>query len=390
MADLPAERPPVQANWIVVAIVCIGALATTAFNIGLGNAALLIVGVGMGVTLYHSDFGFSGSFRALFSQRDLSGVGAQFIMISAAMILFAPVLAEGKAFGHTAVGAVAPVGVSMMFGAFLFGIGMQLGGGCASGTLFTAGGGNVRMWVVLIFFCAGGFWASLHMPYWWALPSFGAVSFGNLFGYPAAVAGQIAVLASLYGIACRIGARPVRDILQRHSWSWCSLLRGPWPLIWGAVALALLNWITLMIAGHPWSITWGFTLWAAKTAQALGWDPESHLFWQGGFQAGALAQPILADVTSLLDIGLILGALLASSLSGTVRPTFRIAAAPLMAAVIGGLMMGYGARLAYGCNIGAFFSGTASTSLHGWAWFAAALAGTWIGMRLRPLFLLDA
>ena len=37
--------------------------------------------------------------------------------------------------------------------------------------------------------------------------------------------------------------------------------------------------------------------------------------------------------------------------------------------------MGYGARLAFGCNIGALFSGIASGSLHGWLWMAAALAG---------------
>jgi hypothetical protein len=50
------------------------------------------------------------------------------------------------------------------------------------------------------------------------------------------------------------------------------------------------------------------------------------------------------------------------------------------------LLLGYGARLAYGCNIGAFFSGVASGSLHGWVWIACALAGSYAGPRLRPLF----
>jgi uncharacterized membrane protein YedE/YeeE len=45
--------------------------------------------------------------------------------------------------------------------------------------------------------------------------------------------------------------------------------------------------------------------------------------------------------------------------------------------------MGYGARLAFGCNIGALFSGIASGSLHGWLWMAAALAGTALGVPLR-------
>jgi hypothetical protein len=52
----------------------------------------------------------------------------------------------------------------------------------------------------------------------------------------------------------------------------------------------------------------------------------------------------------------------------------------------GGLFLGYGARLAYGCNIGACFSGIASGSLHGWLWIAFALLGTRAGMRLRPVF----
>ncbi|BBI64227.1 hypothetical protein HSBAA_55330 [Vreelandella sulfidaeris] len=48
-------------------------------------------------------------------------------------------------------GFVAPIGISVLVGAFLFGLGMQLGGGCASGTLFTAGGGNARMLITLVF-----------------------------------------------------------------------------------------------------------------------------------------------------------------------------------------------------------------------------------------------
>ena len=48
--------------------------------------------------------------------------------------------------------------------------------------------------------------------------------------------------------------------------------------------------------------------------------------------------------------------------------------------------MGIGARLAGGCNIGAYLAGIASGSLHGWMWGAVALPGTWVGLRLRPLF----
>ena len=57
----------------------------------------------------------------------------------------------------------------------------------------------------------------------------------------------------------------------------------------------------------------------------------------------------------------------------------------LAAAIIGGLLLGYGARIAYGCNIGAFFSGIASGSLHGWLWLRARSRQR-LGTCLRPIF----
>ena len=53
------------------------------------------------------------------------------------------------------------------------------------------------------------------------------------------------------------------------------------------------------------------------------------------------------------------------------------------ASVIGSLLMGYGALLAFGCNIGAYFSGIASFSLHGYIWGMLALAGTFLTLYLR-------
>ena len=87
-----------------------------------------------------------------------------------------------------------------------------------------------------------------------------------------------------------------------------------------------------------------------------------------------------------MNFGIILGALTAASLANKFSPSFRIPARSLLAAVLGGLLLGYGARIAYGCNIGAYFGGISSTSLHGWLWFAAAFAGSSLGTRLRPWF----
>ncbi|MCL8040994.1 YeeE/YedE family protein, partial [Pseudomonas aeruginosa] len=84
-----------------------------------------------------------------------AGLRAQMVMLALAVLLFFPALAAGSLFGQPVSGFVSPVGTSVIVGAFIFGIGMQLGGGCASGTLFTVGGGNARMLVTLLFFILG-------------------------------------------------------------------------------------------------------------------------------------------------------------------------------------------------------------------------------------------
>ena len=137
---------------------------------------------------------------------------------------------------------------------------------------------------------------------------------------------------------------------------------------------------------HPWSVTFGFTVWGAKIASALGFDLSGAEFWQWPGPKRALGDSILSDTSSLTDLGMILGAMAAAAATA---PFARNAWPPLKSLPpprIGGLLMGWGARLGFGCNIGAFVGGVASGSLHGWVWFAAALAGCAIGIRLRPLF----
>jgi uncharacterized membrane protein YedE/YeeE len=95
---------------------------------------------------------------------------------------------------------------------------------------------------------------------------------------------------------------------------------------------------------------------------------------------------VFADITSIMDFGIMFGALLASGLAGKFHPGWKVPLRSLVAAVIGGLLLGYGARLAYGCNIGAYFSGIASSSVHGWLWLAAAFIGSMLGTYLRPWF----
>jgi uncharacterized membrane protein YedE/YeeE len=127
-------------------------------------------------------------------------------------------------------------------------------------------------------------------------------------------------------------------------------------------------------------------LWGGKALQALNVPIQAWPGFSEPAMQKSLAAPVLTDVTSVMDIGIMLGAMLAAGLACKFKPDWSISGRHFAASVIGGLLLGYGARLAYGCNIGAFFSGIASGSLHGWLWIVFALFGNRLGLFLRPSF----
>ena len=216
MNAAPATTTPLQpAIAGLGAVALVGGAALLAVD-GWKLGALFVIGGLLGVSLYHAAFGFTAAYRDAIVRRDVSGVIAQLVMLGAAMALFAPVLAEGRVFGHGVVGAVAPVGLQVAFGSFIFGLGMQLGGGCGSGTLYTVGGGSTRMVITLVAFCAGGLWGSLDLEFWATVPRWRSVSLAAEFGWPLALALQFAVLGALwFGLRRWAGAVDQRPLWRR-------------------------------------------------------------------------------------------------------------------------------------------------------------------------------
>ncbi|MGH8726104.1 MAG: YeeE/YedE thiosulfate transporter family protein, partial [Burkholderiales bacterium] len=133
-ADIRAPSPAQPVIVIAAGAIAV-ALGAAVLSQGLRMLALLALGMMLGATLYLSSFGFTSAYRRLLEKRDVAGIRAQLIMLAAATLLFAPVLAHGSWFGREIAGALAPAGVQVAAGAFLFGIGMQLAGGCGSGAL---------------------------------------------------------------------------------------------------------------------------------------------------------------------------------------------------------------------------------------------------------------
>jgi uncharacterized membrane protein YedE/YeeE len=354
------------------------------------QSALFLVGVFAGIVLYHAAFGFTSAWRVFITDRRGAGLRAQMVMLAATCLVFFPLLAAGSAFGQTLRGSVSPVGIPVVAGAFIFGLGMQLGGGCASGTLYTAGGGSVRMLVVLAAFIAGSLIGTAHAPWWAAQPSWPATSLVTLYGAVVGLAISLTAFAAIAYLTIVLERRHHRRLIDPDAGKSPAWLRGPWPLVAGAIGLAVVNVATLLLAGRPWGVTSALALWGAKTAVALGVPVHTWPYWAAPAQRASLEASVLSDVTSIMNFGIVGGAMLASLLAGRFAPTWRVPARSLAAAVIGGLMLGYGARVAFGCNIGAYFSGIASGSLHGWLWLPAAFAGSILGTRLRPFFGLSA
>lgn len=351
------------------------------------QAALFCVGALIGVAAYHSDFSFSATWRALIAERRSAGLRAQAWMLAIAIGLFVPALSVGSLLGMKVSPAVAPISVSVLIGAFVSGVGMQLSSRCACGTLYTASGLSSAMITTLAAFVAGSVLATAHIAYWNALPSVSAISLLDSFGAPLAIALSWTLLAAIVMLARaaerRRYGRCAPSPAPRVALSW---FRGPWPLTVGACAFAALNFVTLAISGHAWRVTSAFALWGAKAARTLGAEPVHWTYWTRAENADALASPIVHDVPSVMNIGIMLGAMIACALAGRFKPVWRIPLRPWLATTAGGLLLGYGARLAFGSNVGAYFSGIASASLHGWLWGIAAFAGSIAGIQLRPLF----
>lgn len=334
------------------------------------SAALILGGFALGIAFWKAEFSYTASWRRFLNRGEAGGLIGGLIVIAIAALAVVPVAALYPNYG----GAIAPLGASLVIGAFVFGIGMQLANGCGSGTLYTVGGGSGRMLIALVFFMAGSVWGSLSLPSFLALGGIDPILASDYLGPWGGLAATLASLA--IGAAIIIGVARLRGASWKPSRNY----------IIGGIIIGLLCVFVFAAGGHPWSVTFGYTIWGAKIAGVFGFDVSNAPFWQWPGPKQALENSVLSDTSSLTDFGMLFGAMAAAAATKPFArgdwPPFK----SLLAAAVGGLLMGWGARLGFGCNIGAFVGGVASGSVHGWVWFLACLPGCMIGIRLRPLF----
>lgn len=386
-----APAPSMRAGVVWIGAVLAIALGAAVFNAA-GWRLTVLYGLGLllGLALFHSRFGFTSAWRQLVSVGQGTALRAHMLMLAVACALFSVLLGTGTSLAGAPEGNVEPAGVGVVLGAFLFGVGMQIGGSCASGTLFAVGSGQTAILYTLGGFILGSVASTFVADTITTLQNIGpTVSFADTpLGYPGAVLITLVIIGVIVGISLVVQRRrtPPPAGKPPSAKGIARVLRGSWPIWVGAIALAVLNAVTLLVSGGPWGITSAFSLWGAKILGWLGIDTSGAAYWQNPEHAAKLHASVLADKTSVMDFGIMLGALIAAALAGAFVLHRAVPVRMAIGAVLGGILMGFGARMAGGCNIGAYFSGIASFSLHGWLWGLMAVGGTYAGLLLRPLF----
>jgi hypothetical protein len=159
-------------------------------------------------------------------------------------------------------------------------------------------------------------------------------------------------------------------------------LKDAWPYITGALLLSVFQIVTLAVTGNPWGVSAVFANWGAWIYEAVGGSVDKWYYFSSEGAQAVLDRGILRDPGSMRNVGLILGALFATLIASGFKFKKIKTRKQVVAAILGGLFMGYGARIALGCNIGAFYSGIASLSLSGWVFGVFLLIGSIIGSRL--------
>jgi uncharacterized membrane protein YedE/YeeE len=164
------------------------------------------------------------------------------------------------------------------------------------------------------------------------------------------------------------------------------IFKNPFTYVTGAILLSILQIALFASSGNPWGVSGTFTNWGAWIIEAIGGSVDKWFYFSSTGAQNTLNAGFLNDSGSIQNVGIIIGALLAALLASQFKFKKIKSVKQVVAAILGGLLMGYGARLAFGCNIGALFSGISSLSLSGWVFALFLLVGAFIGSKLLAKF----
>ncbi|MEZ3169949.1 YeeE/YedE family protein [Halorubrum sp. RMP-47] len=377
----------------------------------------IAVGLAFGILLQKARFCFVSAFRDFVAFKDTRVLKGLLAGI-AVMTIFWSLQAT---FGYFRGFWTPAWGLGSLIGGFVFGLGMTLAGGCASGTLYRAGQGYLQFWLVLLFMFVGYILFAFAFPvaetyYFQTLNPFDGQTLYLALPFSPAVTGALAVAAGTLAYAFMKGrsqlpddpsggagvtadARAQASIGASRSVAAVSTglrgiaegtveyvrgireddrplkvrLRDSWDARTAGVAMALVASLWFSVHGH-WAITGSEARWAGYLLSRAGFDVASVDYWGSVlFRDGNIS----LTIDMLMIVSLIIGSFMAAYASGDFRIRKpKLNRVPNYAA--GGLLMGVGSRLAAGCNIANLFSGVALLSVHSFLAGAGIILGVYV------------
>lgn len=168
---------------------------------------------------------------------------------------------------------------------------------------------------------------------------------------------------------------------QHFKQRWLITFWAPLPAV---IAAGILSTYYFGITGTFWAVTGEFTRWGGQLLQLMGVQTET---W-GYYKLIHLEGTPLTRIDGMMIIGMFGGCFAAALWANNVKLRLPRSRIRIMQAVVGGIIAGFGARLAMGCNLAAFFTGIPQFSLHAWFFALATAVGSWFGARvtLLPFF----
>lgn len=161
--------------------------------------------------------------------------------------------------------------------------------------------------------------------------------------------------------------------------------RDIWPPMPAVLALGVLAGLYFGLVKAVWAVTGEFTRWGGHILQWLGYDPLQLSY----FKIIKFKGTPLDRVDGWVVLGMFAGALGAALIGGNFKIRVPVQRRRLLQGFIGGVIAGFGTRLAMGCNLAAMFTGIPQFTLHAWLFTVATAIGTYFGLKvtLSPFFL---
>lgn len=147
------------------------------------------------------------------------------------------------------------------------------------------------------------------------------------------------------------------------------------------VALGVISAYYFAMTGTFWAVTGEFTRWGGHVLSWFGLQPQEWSY----FKIIGLQGTPLDRIDGVMIIGMFLGALVCALWAGNVSLRWPTSKRRLLQGLVGGVIAGFGARLAMGCNLAAFFTGIPMFSVHAWAFMFSTVIGAWFGVKISLL-----